>query len=1096
MTQTRLWLEAQRRELIRRELGSGFLLAIGLSLSALAFGVLLARTGIYRVAPPFVLLGWAAVLAGFYLCVRWYRSRSRRIEPSALAHRLEQAAGLRRGSIAGIAEGFANNTSSSLAAMADGETLRWLEEDGASGLARVKVESSRWLRRSAGAAFAGALLFGLAGPTSGSGAGFWRPLSVITRSLGPVTLAVDHEEVSRGDSITVSVAAAGSRTATLWVRVPGEKWSSSRLVLDTAGQNTLILGPLESDLFIRATSGARSSDTIHVRVALPPLLTELSLVARYPSYLGRPHDPLAPGDTVLLPVGTVIGTHGRATVPLDSAAWRGLGGRVELSISGNEFSGALPVTRDGNWVLVVLPALHQPPVRLRLITVADSVPQVSVPIPGADTTAPTTLRQPIVIDVRDDHLVTRVEVISRRVSRFGLSSQRITEEVPLPAAGVSRAVLQWVLDLNERGFLPGDTAFFQVRVFDNAPEAQFALSPEYSLRLPSMRELRDRVRERSQSVSEAADSLTDAQRELARAMEDLAAERSVDAGEGARPGAERSAQQLPFNSAERARQLEERQQRLLDRVRDLREEVRQISEAAWNAGITDPEWHRQLAELRELLERAVTAELREKLRELREALERLDAPAARRALQELVEEQRELREALERSRELYERAAVEGEMTNLAEDAEELERQQEQWNRAMERTGDTARTALAQVESALADDADSLAQRIEALNAALESMGRGRDSNALEGVREQVDSAAQDMRQARSRSLAGNRSGALRAGRSATRNLAPVAEDLRAQRDALRSEWRQEVLGQLDYALAETADLARQQADLADRLSRGESGADARGDQAALRDGVNRVIQRVQSAAGKNALVSPRLSTSLGFARLRMTEALLHLQQGRPDTRQAADLASQALDGLNAVAHALMRSRGDVAGAESGSGLQEAIARMAQLATEQGALSGQTADLLPLMPTGGERLMEELRALAERQRSVARELDRLQAEGNARAPELAEEARELARQLDSGQLDRELVERQERLFRRLLDAGRTLRGNEEDERRERQSVTARDDNVRVPDPLDSNAVGKGPRYPYPSWEELRNLSPELRRLILDYFRRLNDAARP
>jgi uncharacterized Zn finger protein len=138
-------------------------------------------------------------------------------------------------------------------------------------------------------------------------------------------------------------------------------------------------------------------------------------------------------------------------------------------------------------------------------------------------------------------------------------------------------------------------------------------------------------------------------------------------------------------------------------------------------------------------------------------------------------------------------------------------------------------------------------------------------------------------------------------------------------------------------------------------------------------------------------------------------------------------------------------------------------------------------------------LLQNLRALAERQRRLAAELERMSAEGAApNADQLAQEARDLARRLEAGQLDRRTVERQERLFRRLLDQGRTLRGDEEDEKKERVSQTARQDNVRIPTALRPGEVGKGPKYPYPTWAQLQPLSPEERRLILDYFRRLNE----
>jgi hypothetical protein len=104
---------------------------------------------------------------------------------------------------------------------------------------------------------------------------------------------------------------------------------------------------------------------------------------------------------------------------------------------------------------------------------------------------------------------------------------------------------------------------------------------------------------------------------------------------------------------------------------------------------------------------------------------------------------------------------------------------------------------------------------------------------------------------------------------------------------------------------------------------------------------------------------------------------------------------------------------------------------------------------------------------------------------------LGEEAEQLARDLEGGRLDRDLVERQERLFRRLLDAGRTLESDEEDQRRERVAESARPGNVQLPEqaPVPVGA----PRFRYPTWDDLRSLTPEERRLVLEYFRRLNDA---
>ena len=154
-------------------------------------------------------------------------------------------------------------------------------------------------------------------------------------------------------------------------------------------------------------------------------------------------------------------------------------------------------------------------------------------------------------------------------------------------------------------------------------------------------------------------------------------------------------------------------------------------------------------------------------------------------------------------------------------------------------------------------------------------------------------------------------------------------------------------------------------------------------------------------------------------------------------------------------------------------------------------MASESGQMLPMMTQGQQEMLQQLQELAERQRQLGEELERMDAEGRSNAAEeLAEEALELARELEAGALDRETVERQEQLFRRLLDAGRTLRSDEEDEREERQSETGDQTNLRVPPQL-LGPTGPEARYPYPKWEQLRRFTPEERRMILDYFRRLN-----
>jgi hypothetical protein len=341
------------------------------------------------------------------------------------------------------------------------------------------------------------------------------------------------------------------------------------------------------------------------------------------------------------------------------------------------------------------------------------------------------------------------------------------------------------------------------------------------------------------------------------------------------------------------------------------------------------------------------------------------------------------------------------------------------------------------------------------------------------------------MRQAASEMQRGRRQQAQRQGRRAEAAMEDVARETEARRDQQQDAWREEVLQALDRALAETARLSRRQLEVAESFRR-RPASTVRNEQASVEESLQKLLDQLRAVSGRNALVSPQIAIALAVARRHMIAARDAVSTGTPNPREAAEQAGQAVDGLNVAAYAMVRARQDVGGASSGSGLAEAMERLTQMAQQQGQLSQQAEGLLPMAGAGSMQM--ELQRLAARQRALAEAMERMRAQGEVPgARELAEEAEELARRLEAGRLDRETVERQQRLFRRMLDAGRTLQGEEEDERKERQSTTATGDQVHLPPAL-GRRLGGAPRLP--TWEELRALTPEQRRLVTEYFRRL------
>jgi hypothetical protein len=1063
--------------------------ALGLGAGALVLGLAawLVRLQWFT-APYWVLAAWAIVFLALAGLLYPAVAAVARLTPSRVARRLEDLGAWRQGTLTSLLDSAAAGTSASLFGVADQVQAGEITQRGGEAVEPIAAPV-----RVLGLVGAGLLLIGLvaftsAGPVKGVAAALWHPAKAWQATVAPVRIRAGQEIVDRGDSVEFQVEAIGRRTATLWLRAPGEAWRPRGIRLDTLGRARISSGPMQSDLFARVTGGSRSSDTVLVRVRLPVFLGAITVTAHYPGYLDLESEPVpTDGDTLIVPAGTRLETRGEATAPLTRAFWSAGETEQALRVEEGRFSGSFVPVGSAEYRLLLTTSDGAPlagdTVRLPVRVVADSAPQVEIPVPGGDTIAPLSLQVPLVVDVRDDHGITTVAIESRRISRLGVVDSARKESLPVPPERPDRAILTRTLDLNRRGLLPGDTVRYFAVATDNTPQRQAGRSREYVLRLPTMSEVRAAQRQASDAVEAQLDSITASSKRVERQTQDLAQEQP-------RPGSagEKSGESLSFEQSKRAEGVAKSQEELLRQAESLKGALEALERSAKAAGIGDSSWQRQLEEIRQQLERALSPELRERLAALQNALKDLDAEQTKEALERLAEAQKELREALERSQELFRRAALEGDLANLTQESKELSYEQRRWN-AQVPSSDSARASEAERQ---------LAQRADSLSAALERLAKQMDSqerqNRMESAAQQAGKATRQMQQASKSAGQGKRSQAKRQGEEASRSLDPLGGQLEQERAGMQQQWREEVVQAIDRALAETGRLAERQLAVQEALkSGGEPTASLRSEQGAIEEGVERILDQVRKTSGKNALVPPQIGAALGGAQQQMQKTREALSTGTPNAREGAEQAGGAVDALNAAAYQLLRARGEVSGSASGSGLAEALERMTQLAKEQGGLGKQGAGLLPLAGSGAIR--EQLRRLGARQRALSEELQKLKAGGDLPgAGELADEAKDLARRLEAGRLDRQVVERQERLFRRMLDAGRTLQGREEDEQKERQSTTATDDSVHLPPALRARLLDDEGRPRVPTWEELQRLSPEERRLVVDYFRRLSQSS--
>lgn len=1007
-----------------------------------------------------------------------------------------------------------------------------------------------------------------------------RPVATIAESALPALQVLPgNASVARGTTVDVQINARDRESVTLFWREHGDVLHEQPLpVLDASAlaQITDVDAPVR--YWVQSPDGA-VTDTFTITPVDPLLVSALSVDVLYPAYLRRPAEHFEKDVPPLeLPAGSELRIRGRSTRPLRAATIayedeNAAAHVTSLSVTANSFAGTLRPQASGvyQWRLVGDAAATEEsaaPAPLDITVIVDAAPAIEVTYPGVDTLLPGDMRQLLVADAQDDHAITSAVVVSWRTSATG--QRDATVETPLSFEGEpDRKLVRGVLDATSRRLLPGDTLSYFVRVTDNSPARQSAVSRTFTLRVPGMEEMRDNAQQQADELVRDADALARAMKQLETRTRDLQRKsiggaRAGERGTGGSPGSEK---QLSSEQAEQARQVLERQQAMTAEMEKLRDRIEALQRASEQAGLQDPEMQKRLEELRELYDKLLSPELKKQMEEMRRALDNLDPEQVQKALEELAKQQEQLRQQLDQSLDLMRRAAAEQDMSKLVQEAKELAAQQEALAEQMKR-GDADAKDHADKQKEVEKKTNELGSSLLKLQKKLSEQGEAEASAKTGDAQQQAKDAEEAMSSAARNAQQKQTDKAGESGQDAADKLSEAAKTLDEARKQMSASWKKEVQETVDNATQDAINLAQKQKELLDRMKpqpsasaqagnaqdkqqqsgqqpkagqqgnqqgdqqsgqskengkqqggragkegqgqkpgqQGGSGSSSgqpggaqgelqqiRAEQAAVKQGLEQLGKNLSDAGQRSAMVSKDVGSALARANLNLDQtmrALENASQGNMPEGQA----EQALDALNRLALELLKNGQQIEQSENGTGLQQALQQLAEIAKQQGNLSGKSNALLPML--GPKTMSQQLGAMAREQRDIAQKLGGMNKGGArddllGRLDELVNEADQIARDLEGGRLSPETVRKQSELFHKLLDAGRTMERDEVSE--ERKADAAQPLPPSVVRALRPGLFDNADRYAAPTAEQLKDLPPAYRRLILEYFQRLNTA---
>jgi hypothetical protein len=981
------------------------------------------------------------------------------------------------------------------------------------------------------------------------------PLAAWTGAVnGPLEIEPLPARVPEGIPLSTVIRAPGRPRIVLRVQADAGAWDSTVVEVALDGRARVAVPVRGSRLRLVASDGRGVSDTVAVAVGAAAGVREIAIEARFPQATGRAAEAIALGAPSALPRGTRLRIAAQVVGGIDRVALTDGLDTLWLA-EGAPRRAELVVRRSGEWRWLVTgpdATVVDVPPPLLLDVGNDAAPVARILSPGGDTLVTPGDRLPMRLGASDDHGLARVALVVRRE---GAGATARATVVPVEGAGGQEWTGDAVLALGALSLAPGDGLIVTLVAEDDAVERQRGESAPIRLRVPALSEQREQSRLTGEQLAQRAQALAATQQQLERRTQEAARaaqqatargakSMSFEAAEKAKAlaQAQRQTSEQVARMADEARRLEQQLKSAgaLDTAlaQQLRDAQRLMREAM------SPDLQQQLAQLERSAQsldqrqaQASMEQLAEQQRALREQLARgaemLKRAALEGALSTLRDEAKDVAQA---QRQLAERSAGEPAARDStrrgAPEAQALADRAQKVAQASRQLADRLDQAGAKAGAAKTRAADP--QALASAERMRQVADRDRATPSAEGAtggRERPRTPPPGEARGGAESRAGRERDAADT-RAAAEAMEQAARQLADAREAQVGAWKNEVGQQLDQAIQELSQLQRAQQQLEQQARQGGDARQLQAEQNALQQGVEKVAQRMEQAGKASSLVSQRTQKAMDEARQRAQQARDALangaQGGDPSTpgaqgaqgaqgegkpgegkpgegkpgegksgsAGARDALKDAADALADAASSLVRDRERLNAAGSASGFSDMIEQMKELAQQQGALNGQLSQM-GLTPGGkgeqeGVGVDPKARdAAARQQRAIARALEDV-ADGDqtGKADALAQEAKALAAALERGTPDPQLLARQQQLYKRMLSAGQFLEQEETDESGKREATPYKGGAPFVPP---GTRVDGKPIEPFaaPGWESLKGLSAEERRLVGEYFKRLN-----
>ncbi len=865
-----------------------------------------------------------------------------------------------------------------------------------------------------------------------------------------------NTEITRGDNLQILIRVKGKVPSKvyLWTREESEtNFKEQQLVKDSLNNYKYSIQQLRSSMFYYVSAEDVNSEEYKIVVVDRPVIRSLDLKIIPPSYSGLPIDIQKDNGNISALIGSkvelsILGSKElkSAKVLFDDSA------EVDLKLNSNFASGSFQIKKDNSYIISLTDLAGKnklQPIRYYIKTQSDQSPAIELVYPKDNINLANDNRVPIELKVNDDFGFSKLNLNYKLTSSKyeAIPDKFSVIEIPIDKKSKEQ-IIDYVWNLTKLSPAVEDVYSFYLEVFDNdnisGPKS--AKTQIINVRVPSLDEILSKADDtQKSSVDEMQQTLQEAEK-LKEELEKIDKDLKKDKPE------------ITWEEKEKIEQALDKFEKLQEKMESISENLKQMQNELQQNQLLSKETLEKYMELQKLMDEMTSDEFKKAMQQMQDMLQKMNRNQTQDALNNLKMDEERFKKSIERTMNLLKRIQIEQKMDELVKRTESIEQKQQDINEQTNKSdlSDQKRSEqLSEKQKEVSKDLDELDDKMKELaekmqeikNMPNDEMQKLQEDFDKQGNQELSEKTTQQLKQNQKQQAQNNQ-------KMLSKNMKDLKSSMQQMQQMMQQQNQMQTFTDMMRILDNIISLSKQQEDLKNKLQNFDPSSSQFEQnlqkQNEIKQNLNKLLQQMSEVSQKTFAITPEMGKALGDANRSMNQSMQSMQNRNGS--MAVLQQTEAMMHLNETADLMKSSLESIMQGGSGSGGMMSLMQQLQKMSGQQMDLNNLTQMLQQMQQGQltPQQQGELSRLAQQQDLIRKSLEQLNKEAQqsgeskkipADLENIAKQMQEVISDMNTEKLDDKLIQKQERILSKLLDAQRSI--NERDFEKERKSETGK-----------------------------------------------------